>query len=339
MNTTSTTGISLLEKLMFAYGIAKGMTHLGKKKCIHRDLAARNVLLGKDNIPMVSDFGLSRDVYESGQYEKTTGGKLPVKWMAIESLEDYVYTVQSDVWSYGVVLWEIETFGRIPYPAISGLELLSNLQHGYRLEKPEECSNEVCQIMMDCWQKDPSKRPKFTDLTKRILLLLKDVPGHEDVVSPEELHDASYDEVVIDESFLAKTHEDERALTTEEFNNTSYDQVVIDESFLAKTHEDARALTTEEFNNASYDQVVIDESFLAQEEEEEKEVKSIIDKPSEIVLNIIENEESQRYVEHPGPPANVTKNHKNKSDEFEPQKSIMSLANPAYGMINEESIS
>ncbi|XP_020615291.1 angiopoietin-1 receptor-like isoform X2 [Orbicella faveolata] len=137
-------GITQVEKLRLAYGIAKGMDHLAKMKCVHRDLACRNVLLGKTNIPMVADFGLARDIYESGMYETTSGGKLPVRWMALESLEDYSYTSESDVWSYGVVLWEIETGGQVPYAALGGQEVVKTLKNGERLQKPEGCSDEKC---------------------------------------------------------------------------------------------------------------------------------------------------------------------------------------------------
>nr|XP_058964172.1 uncharacterized protein LOC131790911 isoform X2 [Pocillopora verrucosa] len=97
------------DKVKIARDVARGMLHLASKKCVHRDLAARNVLLGEENVAMVSDFGLSRDVYESGEYESTSGGILPVRWMALESLEDYTYNTKTDVWSFGVLLWEIES--------------------------------------------------------------------------------------------------------------------------------------------------------------------------------------------------------------------------------------
>jgi len=101
-----------MDQLRIARDIANGMSHLSNKKCVHRDLAARNVLLGDDFVAMVSDFGLSRDVYESGEYENTSGGMLPVRWMALESLENYTYNTKTDVWSFGVVLWEIASGGK-----------------------------------------------------------------------------------------------------------------------------------------------------------------------------------------------------------------------------------
>lgn len=200
-------GITLVEKLRLAYGIAKGMEHLAKMKCVHRDLACRNVLLGKSNIPMVSDFGLARDIYESGMYETTSGGKLPVRWMALESLEDYSYTSESDVWAYGVVLWEVETGGQVPYAALGGQEIVKTLKNGERLPKPEGCSDEIYDIMRSCWHPNPKERPTFGDLVKLIDSLLSAEADyleiHDNLPVEEE---APYDEVRfsrIPEEFLS----------------------------------------------------------------------------------------------------------------------------------------
>jgi len=153
-----------IDKTRIARDVASGMLHLSNKKCIHRDLAARNVLLSKNNVAMVSDFGFSRDVYESGEYETTSGGMLPVRWMALESLEDYTYNTKTDVWSFGVLLWEIESDGKMPYSGLGGMEVVEFIKSGKRLSKPERCSDEIYEIMMLCWRPDPLERPSFAEL-------------------------------------------------------------------------------------------------------------------------------------------------------------------------------
>ncbi len=140
------------------------MEYLACKLCIHRDLAARNVLVGEGHVMKIADFGLTRSIPNNDYYRKTTDGRLPVKWMAPEALFDRRYTVKSDVWSYGVLLWEIFSRGGNPYPSVPVEKLFDLLKGGYRMERPYDASPDVYDIMMACWQQQSADRPTFSEL-------------------------------------------------------------------------------------------------------------------------------------------------------------------------------
>ncbi|XP_015769888.1 PREDICTED: fibroblast growth factor receptor 2-like isoform X8 [Acropora digitifera] len=154
--------------MKFAWQIADGMNYLSLRKVIHRDLAARNVLVGEGETCKITDFGMARDVQAENIYERKTKGRLPVKWTAYEALLFGQYTTKSDVWSYGVVLYEIFTIGGSPYPHMNGSKVVNFLQEGHRMQKPEHVDNKLYQIMMNCWQSEPEIRPSFADLTQQL---------------------------------------------------------------------------------------------------------------------------------------------------------------------------
>jgi len=160
--------------LNIAFDVCKGMRHIASKKLVHRDLAARNVLMTSDLVAKIGDFGLARDVYCEGIYVKTGGGRLPIKWMAPESIKDQAYTIKSDVWSFGILMWEIVTLGGSPYPCMPVNLLLEKLLYSYRMPKPEHCSDEVYTIMEECWALESTDRPSFERLCKELLTLLSE---------------------------------------------------------------------------------------------------------------------------------------------------------------------
>ncbi|XP_019645318.1 PREDICTED: uncharacterized protein LOC109486070 [Branchiostoma belcheri] len=171
---TSGVQLPMDQLILFGIDIANGMSHLAAMQCVHRDLAARNVLLGKYLTAKISDFGLSRDIYEETEYVKSTKSQLPVRWMAYESLFYHTYTTQSDVWSFGVLLWEIMTMGKKPYGRMTGKELMKLLPDGYRLEKPALCPHEIYDVMRCCWETLPENRPTFPNLKVTLDRIIQD---------------------------------------------------------------------------------------------------------------------------------------------------------------------
>ncbi|NXG65791.1 HCK kinase, partial [Hemiprocne comata] len=150
-----------LPKLIdFCAQIAEGMAFIEKRNYIHRDLRAANILLSALLVCKIADFGLAR-VIEDDEYTAREGAKFPIKWTAPEAIYHGSFTIKSDVWSFGILLTEIITYGRIPYPGMSSTEVIRALEHGYRMPRTENCPEELYHIMTRCWQSRREDRPTF----------------------------------------------------------------------------------------------------------------------------------------------------------------------------------
>ena len=178
--------------LSFAWQIAKGMEYLSNARLVHRDLAARNVLVCENMKCKISDFGLSRDVYLDDTYWKKSNGRIPVKWLSPESLRDHLYTTKSDVWSYGILLWELVTLGSVPYPGIVPEKLLNFLQNGQRMTRPENCSEDLYSVMNSTWAIQPEDRPNFSDLVTKMHEMLKNSCDYLEVSQPKTVENFTY---------------------------------------------------------------------------------------------------------------------------------------------------
>ncbi|XP_051506231.1 insulin-like growth factor 1 receptor [Myxocyprinus asiaticus] len=166
---TSSLPLPPLKKMIQMAGeIADGMAYLNANKFVHRDLAARNCMVAKDFTVKIGDFGMTRDIYETDYYRKGGKGLLPVRWMSPESLKDGVFTTMSDVWSFGVVLWEIATLAEQPYQGLSNEQVLRFVMEGGLLDKPDNCPDMLFELMRMCWQYNPKMRPSFLEIISSI---------------------------------------------------------------------------------------------------------------------------------------------------------------------------
>uniref|UniRef100_A0A8B9CSC6 receptor protein-tyrosine kinase n=1 Tax=Anser brachyrhynchus TaxID=132585 RepID=A0A8B9CSC6_9AVES len=164
--------------LCFSYQVAKGMEFLESKSCIHRDLAARNILVTRGKVVKICDFGLARDVVNDSNYIVRGNARLPVKWMAPESLFERTYTMKSDVWSYGILLWEIFSLGVNPYPGIQvDANFYKLIQNGFKMDRPYYATKDVYCVMQSCWALDSRRRPSFSRLVSSLSCQLAEAEG------------------------------------------------------------------------------------------------------------------------------------------------------------------
>ncbi|RXN38562.1 insulin-like growth factor 1 receptor [Labeo rohita] len=168
VNTSSLPLPPLKKMIQMAGEIADGMAYLNANKFVHRDLAARNCMVAEDFTVKIGDFGMTRDIYETDYYRKGGKGLLPVRWMSPESLKDGVFTTMSDVWSFGVVLWEIATLAEQPYQGMSNEQVLRFVMEGGLLDKPDNCPDMLFELMRMCWQYNPKMRPSFLEIISSI---------------------------------------------------------------------------------------------------------------------------------------------------------------------------
>ncbi|KAJ8029116.1 Myoblast growth factor receptor egl-15 [Holothuria leucospilota] len=151
-------------QLQIAAQISRGMEYISSTRYYHGDLAARNVLVGEHLVVKISDFGMADDIYQRGYKRLAPSKKRPVKWVSLETNVEGRCSIESDVWSFGIVLYEIYTLGGTPYRNMDGQDVINKLKEGYRMDKPEECPDDMYTLMLHCWQEKPSSRPTFTSI-------------------------------------------------------------------------------------------------------------------------------------------------------------------------------
>lgn len=169
------TPLTYAEKLHAATQVAAGMEYLSSRHFVHRDIAARNILVGENLLCKISDFGLSRELYSSDYYRVQSNSLLPVRWMPPEAILYGKFTVESDVWAYGVLLWEIWSYGLQPYYGYTNSEVIDLVRARQVLPCPEDCPTRIYALMVECWHELSQHRPNFKDIHMRMRSLQSEV--------------------------------------------------------------------------------------------------------------------------------------------------------------------
>ncbi|XP_038108523.1 ALK tyrosine kinase receptor [Culex quinquefasciatus] len=169
--------LTMKDLIFCALDVAKGCRYMESKRFIHRDIAARNCLLsskGPGRVVKIADFGMARDIYRSDYYRKGGKAMLPIKWMPPEAFLDGIFTSKTDVWSFGVLLWEVFSLGLMPYTGLPNRDVMQLVTGGGRLDAPPGCPNAIYRIMADCWNPTPEDRPTFSNLLERLTTCTQD---------------------------------------------------------------------------------------------------------------------------------------------------------------------
>ncbi|XP_010114609.1 PREDICTED: receptor tyrosine-protein kinase erbB-4-like [Chlamydotis macqueenii] len=204
-------------------GLPRGMMYLEERRLVHRDLAARNVLVKSPNHVKITDFGLARLLEGDEKEYNADGGKMPIKWMALECIHYRKFTHQSDVWSYGVTIWELMTFGGKPYDGIPTREIPDLLEKGERLPQPPICTIDVYMVMVKCWMIDADSRPKFKELAAEFSRMARDpqrylvIQGDDRMKLPSP-NDSKFFQNLLDEEDLEDMMDAEEYLVPQAFN-------------------------------------------------------------------------------------------------------------------------
>ncbi|KAK9522836.1 hypothetical protein VZT92_019278 [Zoarces viviparus] len=180
--TTRPVELTQSQMLHIAQQIASGMVYLASQHFVHRDLATRNCLVGENLLVKIGDFGMSRDVYSTDYYRVGGHTMLPIRWMPPESIMYRKFTTESDVWSLGVVLWEIFTYGKQPWYQLSNNEVIECITQGRVLQRPRTCAKEVYDLMLGCWQREPHMRLNIKEIHCLLLNLAKASPVYLDIL-------------------------------------------------------------------------------------------------------------------------------------------------------------